>query len=190
MSRRPPRSTLLPDTTLFRSVADWEESLRIVNIVNRPNFGLCLDTYHVLARVWADPRNKSGVRPGAAAALRDTIQRFRDTCPAEKIVYIQLCDGEFMDPPFSPSHSAHNDEHDVLFHWCMWGRVFPLEVEAGAYFPLEEILRAWLIERGWKGWVSMETFHRTMYDEDQVPDVWAKRAVLSWDRITNLLSKN
>ncbi|KAK7210905.1 hypothetical protein V2G26_018083 [Clonostachys chloroleuca] len=125
-------------------VADWEESLRVVNLVNRPNFGLCIDTYHVLARVWADPRTPSGIRPGGASALRDTIDRFRKTCPKKKIIYVQLSDGEKMDPPILPGHPAYKEDDEATFSWCLYGRVFPLEAEEGAYFPLKEILQAWL----------------------------------------------
>lgn len=46
-------------------MADWEEFSRIVELVNRANFGVCLDTYHILARLWVDPTDpKMGVRPG------------------------------------------------------------------------------------------------------------------------------
>ena len=168
-------------------VADWEESLRIVDLVDRSNFGLCLDTYHVLARVWADPRSVSGIRPGAASTLRDTIQRFVDTCKAEKIVYVQLSDGEKLASPIVPGHVAYKEEDEATWSYCLYGRVFPLEVEAGAYFPLRDILYAWLVKSGWKGWASMETFHRDMNEESQGPAVWAERAVKSWDRIQKLL---
>ncbi|CAI6092992.1 unnamed protein product [Clonostachys chloroleuca] len=168
-------------------VAYWEESLRVVNLVNRPNFGLCIDTYHVLARVWADPRTPSGIRPGGASALRDTIDRFRKTCPKEKIIYVQLSDGEKMAPPILPGHPAYKEDDDATFSWCLYGRVFPLEAEEGAYFPLKEILQAWLLETEFRGWASMETFHRDMYKESFGPAVWAERGVKSWSRIHKLL---
>lgn len=32
----------------------WEDSLRIVQAVDRSNFGTCLDNFHVHARLWGD----------------------------------------------------------------------------------------------------------------------------------------
>lgn len=185
--RDPPVSIAYEALAWGLHVADWEESLRVVNLVDRANFGLCLDTYHVLARVWADPSTVSGVRPGAASALRDTIERFRSTCPPEKIIYVQLCDGEKMSPPILPGHPTYREDKAATHSWCMYGRIFPLEVEEGAYFPMEEILRAWLVESGWNGWVSMETFHRDMEKEEFGPKIWAERATKSWDRVMKLL---
>lgn len=168
-------------------VADWEESLRIVQLVNRPNFGLCLDTYHVISRIWADPRSPSGIRPGGAAALRDTVQRFIDLCPPEKIIYIQLSDAEKLDPPILPGHPAYHEDKDGTHSWCMFGRMFPLDTENGAYFPMERILRAWLLESKWSGWVSMEVFHRDMAQESLDPAFWAKRGRISWNKVLKLL---
>ncbi|KPI35638.1 3-dehydroshikimate dehydratase [Cyphellophora attinorum] len=168
-------------------VADWEESLRIVKLVDQKNFGLCLDTYHVLGRLWADPSSHSGKRPGGDAAMRDTLQRFRDLCPPERIFYIQLSDGEFANPPILPGHVAYDRDTELLFSWCLYGRIFPLEREYGAYLPMEDILRTWLVESGWTGWVSMEVFHHSMREETAGPTSWTVRAVLSWDRVQKML---
>ena len=170
-------------------IADWEESLRIVQLVDRPNFGLCLDTYHVLARLWADPASPDGRRPGGASSLRDSLQRFRDTCPREKIIYVQLSDGERADPPILPGHPAYRPEKHSTQSWCMHGRIFPYEEEYGAYLPLDEILRGWLIESEWSGWVSMEVFHHSMDEENIGPEIWAERARKSWNRVLKVLKK-
>lgn len=167
--------------------ADWEESLRIVKLVDRSNFGLCLDTYHVLARLWADPTVSSGRRPGGDAAVRDSLQRFRDTCPPEKIFYVQLSDAEKAQPPFQPEHPAYREDQAVLHSWCLYGRIFPFEQEYGAYLPMEDILVTWLLQSGWTGWVSMETFHRSMAEQELGPDVWAGRAETSWEKIERVL---
>lgn len=168
-------------------VADWEESLRIVQLVDRSNFGLCLDTYHVLARLWADPRRSSGLRSGGDAALRASIQRFHNDCPKEKIVYIQLSDAEKLSTPILPGHPAYHELKDGAHSWCSYGRLFPLETEKGAYLPMEDISRAWLIDSGWTGWVSMEIFHRTMELEGADPEHWALRGQTSWDKLKKAL---
>lgn len=174
-------------------VADWEESLRVVQAVARPNFGLCLDTYHVLGRLWADPRAESGRRPGGDAALRASIERFLDVVKdekvREKIVYVQLSDAEKMDPPILPGrHEAYDPVKDGVHSWCTYGRLFPLEEEKGAYLPMDGIARAWLRQSGWEGWVSMEIFHRDMKREEGGPEEWADRGKRSWDKLVSRIS--
>ncbi|KIY01122.1 uncharacterized protein Z520_02674 [Fonsecaea multimorphosa CBS 102226] len=172
-----------------KHVADWEESLHMVQLVDRPNFGLCLDTYHVVARLWADPTTLCGRRPGGDTALRASLQRFRDACPTDKIFYIQISDAEQARPPIQPGHPAYREDEHVLHSWCLDGRIPPFDTEHGAYLPLEEILSAWLVESRYTGWVSMEVFHRSMNGENSTPDVWAKRARESWDKIQKLLQE-
>jgi sugar phosphate isomerase/epimerase len=167
--------------------ADWEESLRIVQLVDRPNFGLCLDTYHVLARLWADPTVRSGRRPGGNAAVRLSLQRFGTDCPRDKIFYVQLSDAEKAEPSVLPGHPAYKEKEAVLHSWCLYGRIFPFEQEHGAYLPLKEILTAWLLGSGWTGWVSMETFHHSMREAHKGPELWAGRARLSWEKCIEVL---
>ena len=50
----------------------------------------------------------------------------------EKFFYIQLNDREKMIPPILLGHPVSNEENDVAFQWCLWGRVFLLEREEGA----------------------------------------------------------
>lgn len=169
--------------------ADWEDSLRIVQLVDRPNFGLCLDTYHVLARLWADPTTRSGRRLDGNEALHFSLQRFRDTCPPEKIFYIQLSDAEKADPPILPGHPAYKEDQPVLYSWCLCARIFPFEQEYGAYLPMEEILVTWLLQSGWTGWVSMETFHQRMAEEEAKPEIWARRAKISWEKVQRVLQR-
>ena len=164
-------------------VALWEDSLEIVTLVDRANFGLCLDTYHVFARLWVDPRAKSGMLPGGDAAIRATLERFLSDCPIDKLFYVQLSDAEKLDPPLLPGHPAYDDEMDPTAPWCQYGRLFPLEAEFGGLFPMVEITRAWLIDSGWVGWVSMEVFHRDMSNESIGPEVLAERGATSWRRL-------
>jgi sugar phosphate isomerase/epimerase len=166
-----------------------DDAIRIVKLVDRPNFGLCLDTYHVIARVWAAPHSSStgtGVAPGGHAALKSTLERFMEQCPVEKIFYLQLSDAERLDQPLIAGHPGYKAEWahwDATMHWCVWGRLFPFETEYGAYFPLEEILPLWLKDTQWKGWVSMEIFHRDEDKESIGPEVLAERGYKSWLKV-------
>jgi hypothetical protein len=106
-------------------VADWEESLRLVNLVERDNFGLYLDTYHILARLWADPSTENGMRCGGTAALTASIKRLLEDCPVDRIFYIQLSDAERCLPPLRPGHPAYSPSKELSHAWNSWGRLFP-----------------------------------------------------------------
>ncbi|OCT52481.1 3-dehydroshikimate dehydratase [Cladophialophora carrionii] len=163
-------------------VADWEESLRVVQLVGRPNFGLCLDSYHVLGRLWADPRARTGRRPGGDAALRTSLETFVEKCKREegvrnKIFYVQLSDAERMTPPILPGHEAYSGEKDGVHSWCTYGRLFPLEDDKGAYLPVGRVVEAWLRDSGWgdgNGWG---------YEEECGPEAWAARGRASWEKL-------
>lgn len=171
-------------------VADWEESLRIVQLVDRPNLGLCLDTFHVLSRLWADPRAHSGQELGATLLCETLYNAFVIAVRKKKIIYIQLSDAEKLSPPLLPGHPAYNEEWDGPHSWCNYGRLFPLESDKGAYLPVEEISRAWLVDSGWTGWVSMEIFHRDLKEAAKGPEYWAERGRESWDKLKGVLGKD
>ena len=56
----------------------WEQSWEVVKRVDRPNFGLCLDTFHIAGRVWADHASPSGKTPNADMDLAASIARFEE----------------------------------------------------------------------------------------------------------------
>lgn len=161
----------------------WESSLRLVEAVNRPNFGLCLDTFHIVTKLWADPFAVSGKYPDAEAQLRQTLDRLICECPLDKIFYVQLSDGERFDPPFSKAHPSYLEGEAPQFTWSKHARPFPLETHLGGYMPVPEIVRAWVLEKGFKGWVSMEIFDRRMREKECRPETAALRGIESWRKI-------
>lgn len=161
----------------------WEDSLQLVRAVNRPNFGLCLDTFHIITKVWGDPYAVSGKFPDADQKLRDTLQSMRRYCPLEKIFYVQLSDGEKFDPPFSDKHPWYLEGEAPEFTWSKHARPFPLEMHLGGYMPVSECVKAWLVEMGFTGWVSLETFDRRMRESGSRVEVAASRGVQSWRKI-------
>ncbi|KAJ5659546.1 3-dehydroshikimate dehydratase [Penicillium longicatenatum] len=161
----------------------WEDSLKVVNAVDRPNFGLCLDNFHVVTKLWADAFALSGKFPDADQRLKETLYRFIESCPLNKIFFIQLSDGEKFDPPFSKDHPWYVEGEAPQFTWSRHARPFPLEKELGAYMPMTEIAQTWLVEKGYKGWVSLETFDRRMRDEVNGPEDSARRGMESWNKL-------
>ncbi|KAH1291403.1 hypothetical protein KXV92_009717 [Aspergillus fumigatus] len=158
----------------------WEVALQYVNGVDRPNFGLCLDTFHEATKLWADPFASSGRFPDSDRSLRESLNRFVSTCPVEKIFFIQLSDGERFDPAFSKGHPWYVQGEAPQFTWSKHARLFPLEHDHGAYLPITEIAEAWIHGVGFKGWVSMEIFDRRMRDRRTQPETAAMRGLRSW----------
>ncbi|KAJ6168205.1 hypothetical protein N7497_001048 [Penicillium chrysogenum] len=99
----------------------WESALELVNKVNRPNFGLCMDKFHEFTRIWGDNASPNGKQMDADLRLRDSLARFVHDCPVEKIFYVQLSDAERFDPPYSAGKSnrrARNRQTLTLVLQC------------------------------------------------------------------------
>lgn len=165
----------------------WEDSLRMVQDVDRVNFGLCLDSFHVAARLWGDNTVASGMKENAWPALKASLARFTDSCPLDKVFYVQLSDGERFAPPLSHQHRFFQADFPPALTWSRHMRVFPLEAELGAYLPVAEIARTWLVEMGWKGVVSMEIFDWRMREESRRPMDNARRGQQSWQKLIKAL---
>ncbi|KAJ5189819.1 hypothetical protein N7491_008138 [Penicillium cf. griseofulvum] len=161
----------------------WESALSIVPRVDRPNFGLCLDTFHEGTRLWGDNASPAGMQMDAETKLRESLRRFVRDCPLEKIFYVQLSDAERFEISYSLAHPWALPGEAKEFTWSKHARPFPLEVEFGAYLPVVQIARAWIVEVGFEGWVSMEVFDRRMKDGRVSPETAARRAVESWRKV-------
>ncbi len=166
----------------------WQGALEIVREVGRDNFGLCLDSFHLSVALWADPFSPSGRQSNGDERLRESLKLFVETCPVEKIFYIQLSDGERLDPPYGESHPWYDPGLAVGHVWSNEARPFPLEKEYGAYMPVQAIAEAFLVDKGFSGWVSLETFDRRMREEKNGPVQNARRASKAWRHLTERLS--
>lgn len=160
----------------------WQAALHTVRRVARPNFKLCLDTYHILAKLWADCTAPDGRVPGGQQVLEASMHDLPRMIRPHEIGFVQLSDAERMTPPVTIKELNDAGKH-YSHYWCMWGRLFPFEEEYGAYLPMKEACVAMLREVGWRGWVSMEIFHRTMKEERPTPEEWARRGMESWRKV-------
>jgi len=165
-------------------VATWQDALKIVEKVERMNFGLCWDAFHVLARIWGDCTVPSGkTQGGGDEALKKSLDEFVTVLrgkDAEKVFYVQLSDGEFYDPPLKLGHKFWVEGMDSRLVWSRNTRPFPLERELGGYFPVGDVIRAILGEGEFKGWVSFEIFDWRMREKGFLPDEAAERGWKSW----------
>lgn len=161
----------------------WESSLRLAKLVNRPNFGICLDSFHIASKLWGCNSAPSGKYPDADQALSESMSQLVKEFPLEKLFYIQLSDGERFNPLYSKDHPWYLGGEAPEFTWSKHARPFPLETELGGYFPVVEIVKSWIIEKGFNGWVSLETFDRRMRDPAFEPETGARRAKMSIQRL-------
>lgn len=159
----------------------WEKSLVVANMVNRPNFGLCLDTFNIAGRVWGDPASPTGRTPNADADLKASLERLVRDMPLDKVLYIQVVDAERMESPLVQGHPFHVDGNPARMNWSRNARAYMYETDLGAYLPAEDVARAIIGGLGYKGWVSMELFSRTMSEPgDDVPASHAQRGMVAW----------
>lgn len=165
----------------------WQDALRMVEEVDRPNFGLCLDSFHLSVALWGDAFTASGIQPNGDENLAESLRLFVRDCPIKRIFYVQLSDGERIDPPYSETHPWYDPTLEPGHVWSNEARPFPLEKEYGAYMPVLEITRAFLVEKGFEGWVSLETFDRRMREEGNGPERNARRGMKAWRNLKRAL---
>lgn len=171
----------------------WEASWEIVQMVDRPNFGLCLDTFNIAGRIYADPAAVSGKTETADVDLQNTLFRLRSNIKSivpdlSKIFYVQLVDGERLRAPLDENHPFHVPGQPTRMNWSRNARLFPLEQDRGGYLPVLEIASAIFHDIGFRGWVSLELFSRTLAEPG--PDTvreHARRGRASWDKVVKLL---
>lgn len=166
----------------------WEQAWEVVRRVDRANFGICLDTFNIAGRVWADPASADGKVPDADARFDESLKRLVETVDLTKVFYIQLVDAERLDKPLVEGHEFYAAAQPARMSWSRNARCFMYESDRGAYLPVEKVARAIIHGLGYTGYVSMELFSRTMADPDpKVPHEHAVRGMRSWNRVTEAL---
>ncbi|KZV62794.1 putative 3-dehydroshikimate dehydratase [Peniophora sp. CONT] len=144
----------------------WQQVWKIVQEVNRPNFGLCLDTFQIAGSEWADPRQESGLRDMPAAELAASWRASMAvlaSVPKEKIFIFQVSDAYRPSPPI-PNHII-----DGLTPTGYWSRRFRPVMGEG-YLPCTDIVEA-VLQTGFRGWYSIEVFDRGSKGQGRVYDL-------------------
>jgi 4-hydroxyphenylpyruvate dioxygenase len=173
------------ESLCFGTYADtWEQSWEIVQRVDRPNFKICLDTFNMAGRMYADPASPTGRVPNAEEAVRQSLERLVNTVDVRKILYIQVVDAELLSQPLVEGHEFYDATQRPRMSWSRNCRLFYGEQDRGAYLPIKAILKAILVDLKFEGWISAELFNRSLADADpSVPKEHAERAAISWRKI-------
>ncbi|KAB8231548.1 sugar phosphate isomerase/epimerase family protein [Aspergillus alliaceus] len=168
-------------------VNKWEESYEIVEQVNRPNFGICLDTFNIAGRVYADPTCPTGRTPNADADLQASLALLRSRVDLSKVFYVQIVDGERLSAPLNESHPFYVQGQPSRMSWSRNARLFAFEEDRGGYLPVLDVAKAFF-DIGFEGWVSLELFNRSLADPDPTtPRSHAKRGFESWKKLVSAL---
>ncbi|KAH8923834.1 xylose isomerase-like protein [Atractiella rhizophila] len=135
----------------------WKDVWDIVQKVDRPNVGLCLDTFQTAGGEWGDPTTASGVREDVSKEeleerFSTSLQELGRTIPKEKIYLLQISDAYKPKEPFSDS--ADEAGLRPRGRWSHDFRPLPFD---GGYLPVVEVTKA-VMQTGFRGWFSYEVF--------------------------------
>lgn len=164
----------------------WERCWEIVQLVDRPNFGICLDSFNILGRIYADPTSPSLCTENASLAVSESLQRLVAQLKPhrEKIFFIQIVDAEKLSDPLTPNHPFYNPQQPARMSWSRNCRLFYGESQYGAYLPVRDVAHAIINEIGYEGWVSFELFNRAMERRDHaVVEELAERCAVGWGKM-------
>ncbi|PQE31088.1 3-dehydroshikimate dehydratase protein [Rutstroemia sp. NJR-2017a WRK4] len=137
----------------------WKEVWEIVQLVDRPNIGLCLDTFQTAGGEYGDPTTPSGLISHQGTQhklhmnLEHSLHHLTQSIPAEKIYLLQISDAY---KPLTPIPETQNPKEDMRARgkWSHDYRPYPFN---GGYLPVVEVARA-VLGTGFRGWFSMEVF--------------------------------
>ncbi|KAI9804792.1 MAG: hypothetical protein M1825_001160 [Sarcosagium campestre] len=131
----------------------WRDVYEIVELANRTNIGLCLDTFQTAGYEWGDPTEPSGrlshisqseLADQYASSLRDLSK----TVPKDKIYLLQISDAYLPPSPLSKNGLRPRGE---------WSSAFRHMPGTDGYLPVVEVAKA-VMKTGFRGWFSVEIF--------------------------------
>lgn len=137
----------------------WKDVWTIVQEANRPNIGLCLDTFQTAGGEWGDPTTASGLIESGGVKQKDlemsysiSLQELARTVPADKIYILQISDAYRMSPPIKDEKDASGLR--PRGQWSHDYRPLPFD---GGYLPIAHFAEA-VLATGFRGWFSVEVF--------------------------------
>ncbi|KAK2030768.1 xylose isomerase-like TIM barrel [Colletotrichum zoysiae] len=137
----------------------WKDVWEVVRLADRPNLGLCLDTFQTAGGEWGDPTTASGRVETGGLGERElkmsyeiSLQELAKTVPPEKVYFLQISDAYKPEPPLEdkPDESGLRPRG----RWSHDYRPLPYD---GGYLPILQFLEA-VMSTGFRGWLSVEVF--------------------------------
>ena len=191
-------------------VDTWQKSWEVVKLVDRPNLGMCLDTFNIGARDYAEP---SLFPPGIQIhgeeriwkSLNELSKIFKECAPEHrhKLFFVQVADGERMvepligdiESPLTGEELLASDHHEPgqpsRMTWSRTSRLFPYEIsarKAEGFLPITDMIRVIFHDLKYRGWVSFEIFNADLDDSSsQTTAVQARKGWECWWRMIQKL---
>ncbi|OTA05124.1 hypothetical protein A9Z42_0057420 [Trichoderma parareesei] len=163
-------------------VDTWERSWEIVQRVDRPNFGLCLDTFNIAGRIYADPSISSGRTEDCDEATQASLRGMAASIDPGKLFLVQMADAEKLAQPLDSNHPFYHSDQPARMSWSRNARLFYGESHHGGYLPIKRIMEVIVRDIGYQGWLSFEVFNRVLLERDErIPEMMARRAAQSWE---------
>lgn len=137
----------------------WKDVWTIVQMADRPNIGLCLDTFQTAGGEWGDPTTGSGrvetaniTEEELTMSYKISLDELTRTVPPDKIYFLQISDAYKVNPPLKPEP----DESGLRprGRWSHDYRPLPYD---GGYLPIAPFVQA-VLSTGFRGWFSIEVF--------------------------------
>jgi sugar phosphate isomerase/epimerase len=156
----------------------WREVWEIVQMANRPNIGLCLDTFQSAGFEWADPTTESGLREDLGQdemenIWRKSLQDLTNSVPADRIYLLQVSDAYKMVPPLD-----NNPDESGLRPRGRWSHDYRPMPYDGGYLPVVDFTKA-VLGTGFRGWLSMEIFDGREKDKHGIDMAEFSRTAMS-----------
>lgn len=169
---------------------DWQDVWDICRKVDRPNFGLCLDTFQSAGGEWGDPTTASGlVEDGRSSQQveddwKASCEKLSSRIPADKIYLLQISDAYKPREPFAPEPDA--DGMRARARWSSAWRPLPFE----GYLPAVDFAAA-VLQTGFRGWFSYELFDGGPDGKGKAHDLdeWVDAAKRCQDRLVKECAK-
>lgn len=169
----------------------WSSSWEVVRFANRPNVGLVLDAFNILAVEFADPFNPDGhgrIYPSmeeSMGVLSASMASLAATVPGDRIFFFQCADAALMDPAkFLPPMDS---ETPARLPWSRGHRLYPFEASWGGYMPVELVTAA-VLATGYKGPISLEVFNKTLDEPgDDIPVSHANRGIIGLQKLAEVV---
>lgn len=135
---------------------EWRSIWEIVRDVDRPNVGLCLDTFQTAGSEFGDPTTASGLIENVSAEelkrnFDKSMQDLATSIPADRIYLLQISDAYKVSPPLE------DKVIDGLRPRGRWSHDYRPMPYDGGYLPIEDVAKA-VLKTGFRGWFSMEIF--------------------------------
>ncbi|KAH6604254.1 hypothetical protein Trco_007700 [Trichoderma cornu-damae] len=165
-------------------VDTWEASWDVVQRVSRSNFGICLDTFNIAGRIYADPAIPSGRTENCNEAIEASLREMIASVDPQKLFLVQVADAEKLAQALDNNHPFYSQEQPPRMSWSRNARLFYGENDRGGYLPIKRILDVIIHDIGYQGWLSFEVFHRILLENRRrIPETMARRAERSWRRM-------